>query len=417
MHRTPEIDVAVIGGGMVGIATALELRDRGLSVTLIDPQDPRGRASFGNAGVISRGSLVPLAGPGVWSKLAAYLLNRDKALRISYRALPSLVPWGLSFLNRCNADAVREAAAALEPLCRASFDTHMRRAVELGVAHRIVRRGWFKLYRTQAAFAGSALERECLAANGVATEILDEADIARAEPALTRRFAKALQVPDTGSVDGPGALVEAYTSAFVARGGRIVTAVVDGIEDDGATVAIGWSGGDLVARQAVIAAGARSDRLLRRLGYRIPFAAERGYHRHFRVQAGANLTRPVYDTGGSYILAPMGDTVRLSTGVELARPEDAPSPVQMGLVLPEARATLSFGEPVEAEPWMGSRPSTPDGLPVIGRLPRHSNVICAFGHGHIGLSTGPITGRVVADIATQRMPEIPIAPFAAERFL
>jgi D-amino-acid dehydrogenase len=196
----------------------------------------------------------------------------------------------------------------------------------------------------------------------------------------------------------------------------LVEAAVDRLEPTADSVTVGWSGGTLVARQAVLAAGAWSDLLLRRLGYRLPLAAERGYHRHYRVEQ--NLTRPVHDTGGAYVLAPMeAGTVRLSSGIEIARPDDPPNPRQLVRVLPEVQGTIRLGEPVDEAPWHGSRPSTPDGLPVIGRAPRHPNLILAFGHGHMGLSLGPVTGRIVADLEGQRTPSVRIEAFAAERFL
>jgi D-amino-acid dehydrogenase len=410
-------DIAVVGGGMVGVATALECLDRGLTVALIDPGDPRGRASYGNAGVIGRGSIIPLATPGVWRKLPRYFLNRDPALRLRYGALAYLAPWGVAFLRSCNEASVRAAAAALDPLSAAAFDEHMRRARELGLAHRIQQRGWLKLYRSEVAFAGARLEVELLEQFGIDTEIMDSNAIAAAEPGLTRSFARAIRVRDTGSVDSPGEIVEAYHRAFAERGGETIRAAAQSIADDGERVSILWQGGGLTARQAVIAAGARSDRLLRPLGYRFPFVAERGYHMHYALRAGTpRLTRPIFDTGGAFSMAPMGDSVRITSGVELARPDDAPDPAQLALVLPEARGTYAFGEPIEPEPWMGSRPSTPDGLPIIGRAPRHPNIILAFGHGHIGLATGPITGRIAADIAGQRRTTVPVEPFRPERF-
>ena len=154
---------------------------------------------------------------------------------------------------------------------------------------------------------------------------------------------------------------------------------------------------------------------MRPLGYRFPLAAERAYHRHYRTRA--NLTRPVHDVDGAYALAPCGDEVRLLTGIELARPDDPPSPTQLARVLPEAAGTLALAEPVDAEPWCGSRPSTPDGLPIIGQAPWHPNLFLAFGHGHIGFSTGPITGRILADLIDGAAPPIPISPFAPERFV
>lgn len=411
-----DCDVAVIGGGMVGIATALECVDRGLKVTLVDPQDPRGRASYGNAGVISRGSILPVSMPSVRRNILTYLLNRSPAIRVRYGALPEIIPWGLAFLRHCNEPSVRAIASALNPLAAACYDEHMRRAAELSQAHRIRRHGWYKLFRSEADFAASRLERDVLAELNVKTEVLDSGQIAAEEPALKRRFARALQVPETGSIERPGELVEAYARAFADRGGRTVAAVAGSLADDGERVTIRWNGGALLARQAVIAAGAQSARLLRPLGYRIPLIAERGYHRHYAMPDAARLNRPVYDTAGGYVLAPMGDSVRLTTGSELGRADDPPSPVQLERVLPEARTTLGFGEPLEVEPWMGSRPATPDSLPVIGRARRHPNIILAFGHGHIGMSLGPITGRIVADIIGQRRPVVPIEPYAPERF-
>jgi D-amino-acid dehydrogenase len=231
---------------------------------------------------------------------------------------------------------------------------------------------------------------------------------------LTRRFAKGLLFPESGAVTGPGELVDRYRAAYLGLGGRWIRARCTALEPNPDRVRVVWPDGALVVRQAVLAAGAWSGELAQRLGYRFPLAAERGYHRHYHV--ARNLTRPVHDTGGAYVLSPQGETVRLLSGIEIARPGDPPNPRQLARVLPEATGTLPLGPPVEPDPWCGSRPSTPDGLPVIGRAARHPNVIFAFGHGHIGLSTGPITGRIVADIAGQRTPPFPVAPFAPERF-
>jgi D-amino-acid dehydrogenase len=414
--RNPSVDVAIVGGGIVGLASALHLLKRGRSVALVDRGDATAKASFGNAGVIGRGSIFPVAGPGLWPNLLRYARNADPAVQLHYAALPAAIPWLTSFLKHANARAWRRAAAALDPLTAAAFDEHVALAGEVGAGELLVRNGYLKLYRSEAAFAGSALEREILACHGIRIELLDADAITAAEPALARRFARGMLFPDSGSVDRPGELIARYRSAFAAWGGTLVEAACDRIEPTPDDVLVGWAGGSLVARQAVLAAGARSDRLAGPLGYRFPLAAERGYHRHYRT--ARQLTRPVHDTGGAYVLSPMGDrTVRLLSGIELARPDDPPNPRQLAMVLPEAAGTLDLGDPVEPEPWCGSRPSTPDGLPIIGRAPRHPNLILAFGHGHIGLSTGPITGRIVADLADRRSPPLPIAPFAPERFV
>jgi D-amino-acid dehydrogenase len=183
---------------------------------------------------------------------------------------------------------------------------------------------------------------------------------------------------------------------------------------------LSWSGGKVRAKTIILAAGVKSAALARQLGYKIPMVAERGYHMHYRLKPGAVLNRPVYDTGGAFVLSPMqlaeGPFVRVLSGVEIARAGDRPTPLQLNKILPDALKTLDLTTPLENEPWCGNRPSMPDGIPVIGLAKRHPNLIFAFGHGHIGLSTGPITGRIVADLLTGATPPFDLAPYRAERF-
>ena len=237
------------------------------------------------------------------------------------------------------------------------------------------------------------------------------------EPALKRRYAKAVWHTETGSVRDPGGLVQAYEAAARARGATVVaararTVVEDG---DGGKVLL-EGGGEVTATAVAIAAGAAAHDLTRTMGYRLPLAAERGYHRHFADGREHKLSRPIHDTGGGYVVAPMNAGLRLLSGVELARRDAPPNLAQITAVETDARQTVAMGESVEPAPWHGSRPSTPDGMPVIGRAPRHPHVVFAFGHGHIGLSTGPITGKVVAEIVTGNPTSVPVAPFSPARF-
>ncbi len=218
------VDVAIVGGGMVGMATALACRERGLSVTVVDPGGIRDAASYGNAGVISRGSIIPVAGPGILKKLPRYALNREVAMRVDYGSLLAVAPWLIAFLRRCNEASLREAAAALDPLCAAAYDEHWRIAGEIGARDLIQRRGWVKLYRSDAAFEGAALERELLAQHRIAFEVIDGAELPQFEPALKRRYAKAVWHTETGSVRDPGGLVQAYEAAARHRGVTILPA-------------------------------------------------------------------------------------------------------------------------------------------------------------------------------------------------
>ena len=412
-------DIAVIGGGMVGLASALALRERGLDVILCDPGEARARTSYGNAGVVSRGSILPMASPALWGKLPAYLRNADRALRLDYTHLPRILPYLTHFLASARESRWREAAASLLPLTTAAYAAHERLAVKAGTTDRLARTGWIKAYRTEDAFAGAALERDILQRHGVAFEILDGDALREREPALVRRYARAMLLTETGSVREPGRLIEACEALFARSGGRRIHGSVTRLAPEGDGWSLTHEGGTLHAKQVVIAAGAASGALTKSLGYRFAVAAERGYHRHYALQPDTPpLSCPVLDTGAASIIAPMGpDRVRVLSGVELNARHAKPDHSQIEAASREAAETLRLGGPLDNEPWLGSRPATPDGMPVIGPAPRHRGLIFAFGHGHIGLSTGPITGEIVADLATGRTPTVPIAPFAPQRLL
>ncbi len=191
---------------------------------------------------------------------------------------------------------------------------------------------------------------------------------------------------------------------------------VKAIELSGQALGVATDGERVSAATVVLAAGAWSARLLAPLGYRIPFAAERGYHAHFKLRPGARLNRPIFDVGGGYAAAPIDSEVRILTGIEIAQPDDPPDKRQLEAVVNAARTILPLGERIAGSDWKGSRPSTADGLPVIGRAALDKRLLLAFGHGHIGFSTGPITGRIIADLIADRVPPIPIDAFSVERF-
>ena len=409
-------DVVVVGGGIGGLSVALEAQSRGLSVAIVDPGVATDRASHGNAGVLSRGSIFPMAAPGIRARLPRYALGRDIAVRARLRSLPHLLPWLVRFLAAAEEGAWSRAAAALDPMVAQAFDRHVAMAELVGGRHLIRRNGWLRLYRSTQGLAGSRLERQVLAQQRVNFHCLGEDEIRQLEPHLAHRFSHGIFFPDTGSVESPGELVELYRAAAEARGAVFVAATSDAIVEAEGRMAVQVGGRSIEGSHVVLAAGARSAALARTLGYRFPLAAERGYHRHFDLADGVELRRPVYDAAGGYVLSPMNGKVRLLTGVELARPDDPPDHVQIEAVEPDARKTLAFTTPVEQTPWLGSRPSTPDGLPVIGRAARHPRLVFAFGHGHIGFANGPATGAVVASLIAGEKPPLPVEAFSPTRF-
>jgi D-amino-acid dehydrogenase len=218
------------------------------------------------------------------------------------------------------------------------------------------------------------------------------------------------------SVSNPLALTRAYAERFTALGGIALTGDARTLHRANPYWRVETAAGPLDAGDVVIALGPWTPDVLGPLGIKLPLAVKRGYHRHFRPQGNAALSRPVLDAENGYVLAPMEQGIRVTTGVEFAARDAAPTPVQLDRLLPAARELFPLGEAVEAQPWLGARPCFPDSRPVISRAPRQRGLWLAYGHGHWGLTLGPATGRLVAEMMTGATPFCDPKPYAADRF-
>jgi len=223
-------------------------------------------------------------------------------------------------------------------------------------------------------------------------------------------------LPAPGFVPDPGGLAKAYAALFKRKGGRFFVGDARTLEQVAGGWRVGGADGAAAAREAVVALGPWSDLVFRPLGYPIPLAVKRGYHLHLEPRGNAVLHHPLLDSDLGYMLAPMNRGIRLTTGVEFARRDRPPTPIQLKRALPRARELFPLGDALDANPWMGARPCLPDMLPVIGRAPRHAGLWFDFGHQHHGLTLGPATGRLLAEMMTGETPFADPRPFAVERF-
>ena len=417
MTTTAPRRVTVIGAGIVGLATALSLKLDGHDVTLIDPREPGTATSFGNAGAIVTGGVVPTATPGLWRRVPKMLLDPMSPLKIRWSYLPRLAPWLIRFLDAGRAPNALRISAELATLTAPCLDAHHRLARLAGAMEVLKPVGWLKVYRDQAAFAGTAYDRGLMDRAGVAYEVLDADELRQLEPGLSRDFTIGLFQPGASFVSTPYDLSRAYFRAFAERGGRHLQEEVTGFAfDGGRPSAVVTDRGRYELDVLVIATGAWSRRLARQLGSKIPLDTERGYHLNIARVEGPVLNRPTVIGGPQFVLCPMADGIRLTAGVELAGLEAEPDFRRIRALLPLARQALPGLSGEVTREWMGHRPSTPDSKPVIGRSPHHRDVYFAFGHGHMGLSLSAITGRLIADLVSGRQPPVPLAPFAADRF-
>lgn len=410
-----QADVVVLGAGIVGVSAAYAARQRGMSVIVVDRREPGSETSYGNAGILSSGSISPLNNPSLWKALPKYLSNRHPALRWNPAWTVRNMDWAVRFLANATPSRIRPRATALHGLIGASLKLHREWIVKADAGHRIRETGWLKAWRGDATAAAKA-EQALLAEFGISSDLLDRQAISALEPNILPVYKVGLLHTQTASVDSPGAVVKAYARMLAGSGGEIRQSDIKAIVPDGEGWRVVLADGAISTRHVVVALGPWSADLLRPLGYRVPLAVERGYHREFKPNPARALLRPIHDADGSFLMTPMEQGIRVTSGVELTD-RDAPSSfAQIDEVTEVARGVVEFGEQV-GETWRGARPTLPDSLPMIGPAPRHSRLWLAFGNQHIGFTTGPATGAAIAAMISGAQPSFDVAPFLPSRYI
>jgi D-amino-acid dehydrogenase len=412
--------IGVIGAGIVGVCTASWLQRGGHSVFLIEPGNPGEGASFGNSGCFNGSSVTPVAMPGVIRNVPRWLMDPLGPLSLRWSYLPSILPYLIRFIRAGTAEKVHAQARALRPLIAPTVPLVRELARAAGAEALIQQRGHLYVYRSEEALAKDGLAWALRRDNGVEVDEFDADELRQLEPALSREFVRGLLVRENGHTSDPLGLVTALVEHFRAQGGEIVRAHALGFRLDGRRLAaIRTDAGDLPADAAIVCAGAHSKPLAAALGDRVPLETERGYHLMIR-DPEVTPRIPTTDAGGKFVAIPMQLGLRFAGTVELAGLEAAPDWRRARILLQQGRRMLPGLAPSHAEErisvWMGHRPSLPDSLPVLGPSPASPDVIYAFGHGHIGMTAAPMTGKIVADLVAGRPAPIDIAPFAPARF-
>ncbi|MGH8221774.1 MAG: NAD(P)/FAD-dependent oxidoreductase [Woeseiaceae bacterium] len=410
--------IGIIGAGIVGVTTALELRDRGFDVLLIDRNAPGLETSYGNAGVITGATVLNVNNPGIWRQMPRLLFNRSAYFRFDAPFMLANWRWMLAFLRYSRPRNVLPTARALCALQGASLDRHKSLIARAGSGSLLVENGWLKVFRTETGFRASARERALMSRLQVPFSMLSADDLGKLEPALKPVYRGGLLMRDSCSVRDPYALTQAYLSLFAAQGGVVVRGDVGGIRQSAGTswlVEFDGSGQQRVDH-LVIAAGPWAPEVCGMLGYRIPMAWERGYHTHLETP-DPELTRPVFDVERGFVMSPQQSSVRITSGVEFTHRDARPDYTLIRAAVRAARTAAEFGNELETTPWLGSRPTLPDSLPMIGEAPRHRRLWFNFGHQHIGLSASAGSAGLIGDqIEGKVHAHINGGPFAPGRF-
>lgn len=415
VNETSRTNVAVIGAGVVGLATALNLQARGRTVTLFDPLGIGQGCSWGSGGLINPDAHLPVAMPGMIRKVPRWLLDPLAPLAVrpadAFASLPFLTRW----LVASRPAAVRRGVDALRAL---HLNTLREYGTLLGEAYprHIHERGGIVVLPGEVPTAAERLGSELRAELGIVCEELGRSELEARVPGIAPHARRALFFPGNAHTPDPGALCAALGERVLAQGGSLVRRKVDRIapHESGCTV---WceDGQQHEAGSVVVAAGARSPELVRPLGLNIPLVAERGYHLQL-VNASYDLKIPMIYREGGFAITPMERGLRLGGTVEIAD-ADAPPNYARAEALWERAARLFPGLSVtEKQSWMGSRPALPDSVPAIGLLPRAPRVAIVAGHGHDGMIGAPVSGRLAAELLCGETPHIDPRPYRADRF-
>lgn len=408
--------VTVIGAGIVGVSSALWLQRAGFVVTLVDAGAVGGGASFGNAGNISPGAVVPYTIPGVLRQVPGWLLDAEGPLVVRPGHFLKVAPWLLALARSSSTEAALKTSRAMRELHGSAFEAYEALTRDTPAAALIERCGQLYVSERPHAAQGSLLTQFMREAAGVQTVLLDEAGIREAEPALAPIFKSGMLLPGNGRTKDPHQLVQLMAGEALRHGASIVRGKVTGFHLNGGQVqAVVMDGRPRPVERVVIAAGAASGRLSAMLGTPLPVEAERGYHITL-ADAGPMPRIPVTHVDAKFAAAPMDMGLRLAGTVEYAGMDAPPNWKRTALLEKQARRMFPGVQMARITRWAGDRPTLPDGLPVLGIAPGYGNAYFAFGNSHFGMTAGPVMGRVIAQVVAGRPAGIDLAPFAAGRF-
>lgn len=406
--------ILVIGAGITGVASAEWLRRDGWDVTVIDRIDPGhpDQTSFGSAGLIARGAIIPVSVPGLAAKAPAMLLDPNSPLYMRWSYLPRLLPWLIPFLRNGTTEKVTEIAAGLAALTDDSVDQHQAISAGTPAATFIQTGEYVNLFTSKADYEADPLSSALRKKHGFDPDKIDRAEIVTRDPHIGPTYTFGTVYKDYGWLSNPGAYVAALFGHFQSQGGHFKRGEVAQITG-GESPSVTLKAGEVIhADKIVLSAGAWSGKLARKLAPKVKLEAERGYHVSM-FNPNFTAPNPYMITDSRFVLTPMDGFLRAAGVVEFGGLDAPASTAPVNLLRKQMKKVYPTLEFEYDEVWMGRRPTTPDSMPVLDET---DNVIHAYGGQHIGLTIGPRLGRMVADIASNRRTNVDISLYRADRF-
>jgi len=408
--------VIIIGAGIVGVAAAVWLQRDGHDVVLIDKDGPATGASAGNGGVLASCSVVPVTVPSLMTKAPGMLLRPDSPLFMRWSYLPKLLPWLARYLSHCRPFETKRIAKALAPIISDSIDQHLALAKGTPAERYVKPSDYLFIYPSRASFEGDRFGWDLRAENGFTWDLLDKEAFRAYDPAFGPGADFAVKLGNHGHITDPEKYVQALAGHVVAEGGQLVTTQVTGIRQEaGSVVGVETSNGPINGDAVVLAAGVWSRDLAATTGLKVPLESERGYHIDL-INPNIMPRSPVMVAAAKFVATPMEGRLRCAGIVEFGGITAPPSNKPFALLkkrIHEALPGLTYDS---IEEWMGHRPAPTDSIPVIGKMPGPDGCFAGFGHHHIGMTGGPKTGRLLADMIAGRRANIDLEPYRPARF-
>ena len=405
----------VVGAGIVGAASAIWLRRAGHDVTLIDRGEPGMGASYGNGCILAACSVVPVTGPGLILKGPKYLADPNFPLFLRWSYLPKLAPWLIRYLSHANEGDTRRISQGLTSIVGDSIEQHQALTKGTDAAKWIQTSEYNFVYKDRAAFDADAFAWELRRNAGFVPELVEGPAVQEKEPILSKNVSLMAVNKNHGYILNPGSYVKDLVKVLKAMGGKFVTADVKDFDLSGARIsAVDTDKSRFECDSVVLSAGVWSKPLMQKLGLNVPLEAERGYHVEYK-KPNIAPNNPMMVVAGKFVASAMDQGVRCAGIVEFGGLTNTPSKAPLKLLRKKVREFFPALEAESEEEWLGFRPAPTDSLPLIGEVGQ-TGVFAAFGHHHIGLTGGPKTGRMVADLVAGNRPNNDMSYFEPKRF-
>lgn len=408
--------VAIVGAGIIGVSAAVHLQRDGHDVILIDRAGPGEGTSHGNGGVLASCSIVPVTGPGLWKKAPRMLLDPSQPLFMRWSYFPKLVPWLLKYMGHANAEDTRRIASALMPIVGDSLTDHQQMAAGTGAEKHLKASDYTFVYNDRAHFNEDAFGWGLRRAHGFKWDELEGQAFRDYDSIFAPEFGFGARLAGHGIITDPGQYVKDLAAHVEANGGRIIKAAVEDFAQENGRITGMRAGGETIAcDEMILATGPWSKELSAKLGISVPLEAERGYHLEL-VEPSAMPKAPVMVAAAKCVVTPMEGRIRIAGIVEFGGLEAGPSKGPLNLLRKNARRILPGVTWKDEVEWVGHRPAPADSIPVIGAVPGLEGAYTGFGHHHIGLTGGPKTGRLLAQMISGKTPNIDMSVYSPERY-